>query len=614
LSNSTAGVGGMRLCQIAVSVTDLRRSQRWYREVLGLEPAGGTNLFAGPLASMVQGVPRSASTCWWLVDRQDFFQIELFEFRSPMVRPLPADWRPCDIGYTMVSISVVDLERTLERAAAAGTPALTDPLGQAGARRACVRDPDGVLIELMEDDPRAAEPRERPRQRLDAVTRSVTLSVPDLGRSRRLFADVLGLEVAEGGGLHDPEHEALWGLEGAQRDSIELWADDMLVELVQYTDPPGRPWPPGYRISDQGLLNIAFGFRERAEFEAAHTRCLEAGLRQNGPPLRLGAWSVVYVNDDQGFSVELLHVAPWYERQMGFRPRATPKLAPLVGRTPVRQRPERRFTKALVTGAAGGLGAELCRLLAEDATSLVLLDRDGAGLASLAGALGDGAEVAKLELDFADLDAVDAAAAQLVAEHPDFDLLIACAGLDRAQSLLAFDWRQARDDFTVNSLSNLVLLSHLAPAMARRGGGHVTAIASLAALVGMPYEAPYSGSKAALAAIAESARAELEPERITFTAVFPGFVDTPMFRANAFKKADASSQSPRSRLRAGISHPIAPRDAAERIYMATLKRRESLHFPAREHAKLRLARLLPARLRDPMTRRAMNPPPRAERY
>ena len=203
---------------------------------------------------------------------------------------------------------------------------------------------------------------------------------------------------------------------------------------------------------------------------------------------------------------------------------------------------------------------------------------------------------------------MDAAAAELVAEHPDIDLLIACAGLDRAQSLLAFDWRQARDDFTVNSLSNLVLLSHLAPAMARRGGGHVTAIASLAGLLGMPYEAPYSASKAALAAIAESARAELQPEGITFTAVFPGFVDTPMFRANAFKKPDPASQSPRLRFGAGISYPIAPRDAAERIYMATLRRRESLHFPAREHAKLRLARLLPARLRDPMTRRAMNPP------
>ena len=581
----------MRLSQIAVSVTDLRRTHRWYREVLGLEPAGGTNLFFGPLASMVQGVPRSASTCWWLVDPQDLFQVELFEFRSPLVRSLPQDWRPCDIGYTTISFCVADLEQTLARAAAAGTAPLSDPLGEAGARRVCVRDPEGVLIELMEDDPRAPEPRPRPRAGLDAVARSVTLSVPDLERSRQVFAGALGLETADGLDLHGPEHEALWGLEGAKRESLLLWADDMLVELVHYTEPKGRPRPPGYRISDQGLLNIAFGFRRRADFEAAHRRCLEAGLSANGPPLRLGAWSVVYVNDDQGFSVELLHVEPWYEGRMGFRPRPTPRVAPLVGRTPSRRRGERRFGKALVTGAAGGLGMELCRLLAEDATSLVLVDRDEDGLSKLASELSNGVDAATLQVDFADLEAVDAATAKLVTEHPDIDLMIAGAGLDRAQSLLEFDWRQARDDFTVNSLANLVLLSHLAPAMVSRGGGHVTAIVSLAGLIGMPYEAPYSGSKAALAAIAESARAELEPHGITFTAVFPGFVDTPMFRANAFKH----------------TYSIRPRDAAERIYLATLSRRETLAFPARELAKLRLARLLPARLRDPITRNAMNP-------
>jgi short-subunit dehydrogenase/catechol 2,3-dioxygenase-like lactoylglutathione lyase family enzyme len=597
----------VRLSQIAISVADLRRSQRWYRDVLGLEPAGGTSLFAGPLASMVQGLPRAASTCWWLVDRQDLFQIELFEFRSPLVRSLPRDWRPCDIGYTTISFWVADFDGALERATESGTPPLTDPLGESGTRRACLRDPDGVLVELMEEDPRAPETRPRPRSEVGAVARSVTLSVPNLERSRRVFVDVLGLEVADGIELHVPEHEALWGLEGARRDSTALWADDMIVELVNYTEPKGRPWPPGYRISDRGLLNIAFGFRGRAEFEAAHRRCVDAGLSPNGPALRLGAWSVVYVNDDQGFSVELLHVEPWYEHRMGFRPRPIPRLAPLAGRTPARLRTERRFSKALVTGGAGGLGTELSRLAAEDGTSLLLLDRDGDGLSRLAAGLGDGVEVATRELDLADLEAVDAAAAELVAEHPDIDLLIAAAGLDRAQSLLAFDWRQARDDFTVNSLSNLVLLSHLAPAMAKRGGGHVAAIASLAGLVGMPYEAPYSGSKAALAAIAESARAELEPEGITFTAVFPGFVDTSMFRANAFKKPDPASHSRRLRLRAGTSPWIAPRDAAERIYMATLARRESLYFPARQHARVRLARLLPARLRDPMTRDAMDP-------
>lgn len=581
----------VRLCQIAASVTDLRRTQRWYRDVLGLEPAGGTNLFAGPLASLVQGVPRSASTCWWLVDRQGFFQVELFEFRSPLVRRLPVGWRPCDVGYTTISFSVSDLEGTMARATDAGTSALTEPIGEPGERRVCVRDPEGVLIELMEDDPRGQTERERPRLQIPSVARAITLSVTDLERARRFFGDVLGLEP--GGALHRPEHEALWGLDGAKREALTLWADDIAVELTEYAEPPGRPWPPGYRISDQGLLNVAFGFHRRSEFEAAYERCVEAGLRGNGPPLRLGPWSVVYVNDEQGFSVELLHVDPWYEKPMGFRPRRTPRLAPFVGRTPARLRAAGRFRKAVVTGAAGGLGTELCRLAAEDGSKLVMLDRDEEGLKTLASELGNGPAAASVHVDFADLDALDTAAAKLVRAHPDIDLVIAGAGLDRAQSLLAFDWRQARDDFAVNALANLVLLSHLTPAMSERGGGHVTAIVSLAGIVGMPYEAPYSGSKAALAAIAQSARAELEPSGITFTEIFPGFVDTPMFQANAFKH----------------TYSIPPRDAAERIYMATLERRERLAFPLREYAKARLAGMLPARIRDRLTRQAMSPPP-----
>jgi short-subunit dehydrogenase len=605
----------VHLSQIAASVTDLRRTQRWYREVLGLEPAGGTSLFAGPLASMVQGVPRSASTCWWLVDRQDLFQIELFEFRSPLVRRLPADWRPCDIGYTTISFAVADLDETMRRAAGAATPPLTEPIGEPGSRRVCLRDPEGVLVELMEDDPRAPRPRRRPRPTIPAVARSITLSVPDLEPSRRFFCEVLGLIDADDIGLHEPRHEALWGLEGARRDSLALWADDMIVELVSYADPPGRPWPSGYRISDQGLLNIAFGFRDRADFEAAHRRCVEAGFPGNGPRLRLGAWSVVYVDDAQGFSVELLHVEPWYEGRMGFRARATPRLAPFAGRTPARVREQRRFAKAIVTGAAGGLGTELCRLAAEDGTSLVLVDRDAEGLELIRSQLEDRVEVATRAVDFTDLEAVEATSGELVGRHPDIELLIAGAGLDRAQSLLAFDWRQARDDFAVNLLSNLVLLSDLAPAMARRGGGHVTAIASLAGLVGMPWEAPYSGSKAALAAIAESGRAELAPSGITFTEVFPGFVDTPMFRANAFRKPSDGSKVSSRRLgrRAGPTYPIPPRDAAERIYLATLKRRERLAFPALQYARIRLAAELPARLRDPLTRRAMNPPAQLRR-
>ena len=300
---------------------------------------------------------------------------------------------------------------------------------------------------------------------------------------------------------------------------------------------------------------------------------------------------MVYVNDEQGFSVELLHVEPWYEGRMGFRPRPSPSVAPFVGRTPAGLRRRRRFRPALSPGPPVGWGASCARLAAEDGTALVLMDREGEGLARARSGARDGrVDVSAHEVDFTDLEAVDAAAAELAepGDRPADRLCGARPGAVAAAVRLAPGARRLRGQLAFEPRPALTA----GAGDGGRGAGHVTAIASLAGLVGMPYEAPYSASKAALASIVESARAELEPRGITFTAVFPGFVDTPMFRANAYKKP----------------YWLPARDAAERIYLATLRRRETLAFPVRQHARVRMARMLPPRLRDPLTRQAMDPP------
>lgn len=307
-----------QLDQIAFSVVDVRRTERWFRDAFGFVPAGGTRSFRGWGARHVQGLPGAASTCWWLVDRSEHFQIELFQFESPLARLMPADYRPCDIGYSRVGLWVQDFDSTLERLARLGTPPLTAPIGTAGERRVCVRNPEGVFIEIMEDDPLRGRTRDaRPDCRVAA--RSVTLSVADLEKSKRYFMGALGMSVSAAT-LRRPEHEALWGLDGATTRSVVLDAGNVLVELVQYLDPVGKPWPEGHRISDQGILNVAFGYRRMRDMMQSYRRSRTAGARPNGFPLHVVNWGVVYVNDEQEFSVELLWVNPRWDARMGFVP------------------------------------------------------------------------------------------------------------------------------------------------------------------------------------------------------------------------------------------------------------------------------------------------------
>ena len=317
----TSGEQVPPLNQIAFSVVDLRLTEQWFREGFGLLPAGGSRaLMRGPLAARVQGLPRAASTCWWLVARNPWFQLELFQFERPIAKLMPADFRPCDIGYTRIGIWVDNFDATLKTLALLGSPPLTPPLGEHGARRACVRNPDGVYVEIMEDDP-LPHANQSGRPDCPAAIRSVTAAVPHLGDAAAYFGEGIGLAPSTAS-LHTAEHEALWGLAGARTETKLFDGGDVVVELVHYFDPVGKPWPDGYRVSDQGILNIAFGARSKRDFNTIYERAVAFGAEPNGRPVHLPGAGVVYVNDKHGFSVEVLSIRPGLrDRLLGFQPR-----------------------------------------------------------------------------------------------------------------------------------------------------------------------------------------------------------------------------------------------------------------------------------------------------
>lgn len=326
-----------RIAQIALCTADVSEAVRLYVDGLGLADAGGKALW-GERVARVQGLGDDASfVFWWLVGRQDFFQLELFRHTKPVQRPLPADWRPCDLGWVRFGLAVPDFDAVLGRLHVLGVEAMTAPIRHDGLRRVCVRDPyAGIVVELMEEG--AATPGGiRPRfYDLAPAVVYAALSVADLGRARRFFVDTLGL-ADDPAVLHPPELEALWGLGGARRECAVLRGGDVFLELVRYDDPAGRPKPPGYRLSDQGFMNVALGFRDLTELHAVYDRVVAAGYHANVPaPSRPGA---AYVLDDQGTSVELLFVPREFDADLGFAPRplhGRPAAWPQPGAPPAR--------------------------------------------------------------------------------------------------------------------------------------------------------------------------------------------------------------------------------------------------------------------------------------
>jgi catechol 2,3-dioxygenase-like lactoylglutathione lyase family enzyme len=303
----------MPLCQIALSTIDLARSHAWYRRVLGLLPAAGPRHAEGEMYARVPGLPEASFDVWWHVDAQPWFQLEMFQFQRPPMKRLRPDHRRSDLGYAAIGVHVFDFDAALQRLEADRT-AIETTVGEPGDRRIVIRDPDGVLLELVERDVRPPSPRKWPTA--GASICSITLSVPDLDGARR-FWETLGLAPADHIRLHGPEHEALWALHEPPKRSALVRSGEVVLELVEYANP--RPRPEDYLLSDQGILNVALGSTTKAEFDAVYERAIRAGYRGNTDPWTVpGLATVVYLNDDRGISVELLHVES--PERMGFEP------------------------------------------------------------------------------------------------------------------------------------------------------------------------------------------------------------------------------------------------------------------------------------------------------
>ena len=189
-------------------------------------------------------------------------------------------------------------------------------------------------------------------------------------------------------------------------------------------------------------------------------------------------------------------------------------------------------SRALITGAANGIGRLLAAELGRAGAGLVLWDIDEQGLHEAETELrAAGRDVRTYVCDLTRREDIETVAAQTLAECGPVDILVNNAGIVSGRNLLEITPAEIERTFQVNTLAIFWTAKAFLPAMLERDRGHIVTIASAAGLAGTAKLTDYCSSKFAAVGFDESLRVELKRQnsRVVTTVVCPFYTDTGMF-------------------------------------------------------------------------------------
>jgi 3alpha(or 20beta)-hydroxysteroid dehydrogenase len=181
---------------------------------------------------------------------------------------------------------------------------------------------------------------------------------------------------------------------------------------------------------------------------------------------------------------------------------------------------------ALVTGAAGGIGACAAQRLAEEGAAVLLTDADAAGAGRVAQELG--ASVSSRGHDVTSEADWESVSAWALAAHGRVDVLVNNAGVFLAAPLAETSLEDFRRVIDVNLTGVFLGMRALAPTMSGQRAGSIINVSSVAGLVGSPYLAAYAASKWAVRGITKVVAKELARFGVRVNSVHPGQIDTDM--------------------------------------------------------------------------------------
>lgn len=195
--------------------------------------------------------------------------------------------------------------------------------------------------------------------------------------------------------------------------------------------------------------------------------------------------------------------------------------------------------RALITGAAQGIGLACAEELAAQGAELVLVDRNKEKIEEVAETFkARGRNVRSLALNLMDLDLVRARIGELT-EEMLIDILVNNAGFDKPGTTRRIDTDDLDKVLTIHVKVPFLLIKLLLPAMRLAGWGRIVNLSSIYGLTGAKGEVAYSTAKAAIIGLTKSVAKEAGDAGVTVNAVMPGLTLTPTieeFMADKYKQ------------------------------------------------------------------------------
>jgi 3-oxoacyl-[acyl-carrier protein] reductase len=193
--------------------------------------------------------------------------------------------------------------------------------------------------------------------------------------------------------------------------------------------------------------------------------------------------------------------------------------------------------KALITGASGGIGDAIARMLHAQGATVGIHGTRVEKLEALAADLGD--RVKLFPANLSDRDAVKAMAQKAEAELEGVDILVNNAGITKDGLFVRMsdaDWDAVLE---VNLTAVFRLTRELTHPMMKRRHGRIINITSVVGVTGNPGQANYCASKAGMIGFSKSLAQEIASRNITVNCVAPGFIESAMTEKLNEKQSEA---------------------------------------------------------------------------